>query len=206
MTPPSTEAQMAENYSPAQHEPTERPQRRSSRRDAVLALSIANFFFIQAWHGLLFKGDLDYFNRIPVNRASLAALLINVVALALIIWLICRCVSRVNRRVLWVIADVAICAAMLVPLNFVRTHFWQLTGGKLISVAKDPFVLGAAAVSVLAVLWFHRYAARIVAAVYIIFSPMVLFTAGKAAWWLVRLPPPPKESLAPAPPPKISGP
>ena len=39
-----------------------------SRRDLLLALSIAHLTLIQACHGLLFDRDFGYFNRLPVNR------------------------------------------------------------------------------------------------------------------------------------------
>src|SRR5690349_16760949 len=91
---------------------------RAVLRDFVLGLSIAHLTLIQAAHGLLFERDFGYFNRLPVNRASLVALLLDLAGLGIVFWLAGRCVRRINHRALWAIANVVICTATLVPLNF----------------------------------------------------------------------------------------
>lgn len=189
MTPPSIEPQAAENgWEGAEGEP-KRPRATSRTRDAVLALSISHFCFIQSWHGLLFERDFGYYNRIPVNRASLAALLINIFGLAVVLWLAGRSARRWNVRGLWIAAHVAVCALALVPLNFARTHFWHLTGAKFGALLKEPLMIAVVLAGVAALIWLHRYAARAVMVIYIILSPAVLFTAGKCAWWMVAPPP-----------------
>src|SRR5688572_31576644 len=169
MTPPSIEGE------------PKRPGATARGRDVVLALSIAHFCFIQSWYGLLFEREFGYYNRIPVNRASLTALLINVFGLALVFWLSGRWARRWNVRGLWIAAHVAVCALAFVPLNFARTHFWHLTGAKFGALLKEPLMIAVALAGVGLLIWFHRHAARAVMAIYLILSPAVLFTAGKSA-------------------------
>jgi hypothetical protein len=160
----------------------------SGWRNFVLALSIAHLSLIQSWHALLFERSFGYFNRIPVNRASLGALLLNIVILTALLWLLAKFVQRVNRRGLWVVANLVICALALVPLNFARTHYWKLTGAGFDSLAREPLVIAGGLAVLLAALWLHRYAARLVMTIYLVLSPLVLFTAGKTAWWLIQPP------------------
>jgi len=181
--------------------------RRSLRlTDIVVALSIANFCFIQSWYGLFFERVFGYYNRIPINRASVGALLINIVATAMVLWLLARYARRINGRSVWAVANLALCAAALVPLNFARTYYWEITGTKAAALVKDPLVIAMAVVALSGALWFHRYAAKLVMVIYLILSPMVLFTAGKGAWLLISPPPPFVDALAPATPPKSTGP
>jgi sulfatase-like protein len=185
---------------------TERSTHSSGWRDFVLALSIAHFAFIQSWHGLLFERLFSYFNRIPVNRPSLAALLLNIILLTALLWLVGRWAQRMNRRAVWTFANLALCAVVLVPLNFARTHYWQLTGAKLDRFTGEPIVIAIAVVVLLGGIWFRRFAARLVMTTYLILSPLVLFTVGKTAWWLVRPPAQFRQTLAPSTPLKAAEP
>lgn len=166
-------------------------------RDALFAFSLANFCFVQSWYGLLFQVQFGYYNRIPVNRPSLAALLINIFLAGLLIWLAAGLCRRWNRRGLWLAASVAVCLLTLVPLNFARTYYSKFTAAKLAALWQEPWAIVLGAVLVAAAIWFHRPISRGIAMSYIILSPMLLFTVGKAAWWLLRPPPAPAENIAP---------
>jgi hypothetical protein len=180
---------------------------RASRwRDAILAVSIAHFAFIQSWHALLFQQNFGYYNSISINRPSLAALLINIAAVGLGLWLLGRAVRRLNRRSLWMLANLAVCAAVLVPLNFARTHVWNFTAAKFATLSNESLLIAIGLAVVLGVLWFHRYAAKFITIVYILLSPMILFTVGKAAWHIVRPPVAPKELRASPTPAKVGAP
>lgn len=151
---------------------------------------MAHFSLIQAWHGLLFERDFGYFNRIPVNRASLAALLMNLTGLAALLWAAGKWVQRMDRRRLCTLANLAVCAVALVPLNFARSHVWNLTGARFDSLATEPLVIAIAVLVLIAAIRFHRYAARVIITAYLLVSPMVLFTLAKSAWWIARPPTP----------------
>lgn len=166
-------------------------------RDLIFALSLANFCFIQSWHGLFFQNSFGYYNRIPVNRISLMALLINIFAVAAVLWLVGRVCRRLNWRALWFAASVAVCVLTLVPLNFARTHFWNFTGARASGLLTEPWVIAVAVVLALGVLWFHRLAAKFVIIAYVVLSPMLLLTVGKCAWWIIRPPPAAAETVAP---------
>jgi hypothetical protein len=174
--------------------------------DIVLAFSVANLCFIQSWSGLLFERVFGYYNRVPVNRASLGALLINIVGTGLILWLLVQCVRAINRRSIWAVANLALCVALLVPLNFARTYFWEVTGGKVSALVKHPLTIGVAVIALAGVVWLHRYAGKLAMAVYLILSPMILFTVGKSAWLLINPPPAFEDALAPATPSRTTAP
>jgi hypothetical protein len=171
-------------------------------RDAVLALSIAHLSLIQAAHGLLFERFAGYFNKLAVNRASLAALLLNIFGLGFVLWLIGRVIRRVNSRLLLSLTSLAICAVAIIPLNFARTHFLYFGADKITPLVKQPLIVVAAIGIALAVAWFHRHTARFIMGVYLILSPMVIFTVAKCAWYLVVPPHAAVDSLAPASAPK----
>ena len=165
-------------------------------RDAILALSITHFAFIQSWHALLFQQNFGYYNRIPVNRASLAALLLNIAGGGVALWLIARALRRANSRALWMLADLGLFAAVLVPLNFARTHVWNFTAPKFAALSNGPLLIAIGVAFAFAVVWLHRHAAKLIATLYIVLSPMLLFTAGKSVWYLLTPPAAPRESLA----------
>lgn len=178
-----------------------RVERPSRWRDAALALSIAHFMFIQAVHGLLFERKFVYFNHVPVNRVSLTALLLNIFAMGAALWLIGRLVRRIDYRALSATGKLVICLTALIPLNFARTHYWDLGGAKAVALLKQPLFIICAMIIVLATIWLRRHAAKLVMGIYIVLSPMVLFTTGKIGWYLLQPPPQPKDQAAPGPRP-----
>lgn len=201
MTSPSVETQSAWDTD----EPTAQ-QKISPFRDTILALSIAHLTFIHAANGLLFELYYGYFNRVPVNRASLAALLLNIFGLAVVLWGVGRLVRRTNHRVLSSLACLAVCAIALIPLNFARTHYSNLGAAKLVALLKEPLIMIAAILVVLLALWFHRRTAKLVMVIYLILSPMVLFTVGKTVWRLIRPPPALQDAVAPVSRPALTSP
>ena len=206
MTPSSIEAHPAGNQWGEEMDEGARVGTASRWRDAVLALSIAHFAFIQSWHALLFQQNFGYYNRIPINRASLAALLLNIALGGLALCFLGRAVRRLNHSGLWAIANLAICASVLVPLNFARTHVWNFTAAKIVPLSNASLIIVIGLAVVAAGIWFHRYASKLTMVVYILLSPMLLFTVGKAAWYIARPPAAPTESLAPAIPAKADAP
>src|SRR5437762_9654254 len=141
--------------------PTSEPGRLNFWLDLALALSVSNFCLIQAWFGLLFNEDFGYFNRIPVNRPSLASLVFNVFWLAAVLFLFGRIVRWRNTRWLWWFAAFALCASVLIPLNFVRVDYFGFVGSKVAHALKQPFVIGALALVAVAGMIFLRWTARI---------------------------------------------
>ena len=191
MNPPSSiEPRPTESQSDSDSTHAAAPSLTSSSpwRDAVLALSIAHFSLIQAAHGQLYERTFAYFSCVPVSRASLAALLLNILALGLVLWIAGRLVRRINSGIIFSLASLAICAAPIIPFNFVRTHFWDLNAAKVTPFLKQPLVMIAAVTIVIAALWFHRRVAKVLMVIYMILSPMVLFTAGTIGWHFIRSP------------------
>ncbi|HKQ37975.1 MAG TPA: sulfatase-like hydrolase/transferase [Verrucomicrobiae bacterium] len=166
--------------------------------DAALALSIAHLSLLEAAHGQLFGRDFGYFNRVPVNRASLTALFLNIFAFGTALWLIGRFVRRINRPALFTVGRLVICLMAVIPLNFVRMHYWNLGITQFVTLMKHPLMLIGAGVIVLAVLWFHRHVPKLVMVIYLILSPMVLFTTATIGWRLIHPLPVPQNAGPPA--------
>src|SRR5436190_12489704 len=182
------------------------PKESSRWRDAALALSIAQFSLIQAVHGQLFDQRFGYFNRLPVTRASLAALLLNIFGLGLILWVAGRLVRRINHRILFIVASLAVCAAAIIPLNFARMHFWNFNAAKFASLHNQALVAIAAFAIAIAGLWFHRQTARLMMGIYILLSPIVLFTTARIGWYLIDPPPTAHDSVTPLTKPAVASP
>lgn len=164
--------------------------------DLALALSIANFCFIQAWFGLLFDTDFGYFNRVPVNRLSVAALLLNLLWLTAALFFMGRWVRRRNQRWLWWVASIAPCASLLVPLNFARITYFAIVGSKVRHTFGHPLAVAGICATLIAGLIFLRWAAKAVRGLYLLLFPMIFFVCGKSVLWLLAPPLAPQEPRA----------
>src|SRR3954452_7316455 len=142
--------------------------RRKFWMDLALALSVANFCFIQAWFSLLFDTDYGYFNRVPVNRVSAAALLLNLLWLAAALFFVGRWVRRRNERWLWWVAGVTLCASLALPLNFARITYFGIVGSKVRHDFGQPLVLAGICVALIAGLIFLRWTAKAVRGLYLL--------------------------------------
>ena len=51
-------------------------------KDGIVALSLANLCFANAWFTILYDTDRGYYNKLPIQMSSTLALLINIIWLA----------------------------------------------------------------------------------------------------------------------------
>ncbi|HSY74942.1 MAG TPA: hypothetical protein VK810_05690, partial [Dongiaceae bacterium] len=154
------------------------PPLKEKIKDACAALSLANLCFIMSWFNSLYDTD-SYFNKLPVKIPTLLALLANIFWVAVALWLAFRLRRRFRNRVLLLLWDLGFLVLLLVPVNFVRTQFFQIWDYQVIAFFKQPVVVLCTLVFFALVAWKHGWVvkgARMVAA---ILSPLTLFTVGK---------------------------
>src|ERR1700675_93 len=97
--------------------------RRRRTLDVIACLSLSTLCFSQARRETLFRGDWDFYTRVPLGATVLAALVLNIVALAAIGFLGVQAIRRVRRPACRRLGAVAAAATLLISLNFARlTH------------------------------------------------------------------------------------
>jgi hypothetical protein len=138
--------------------PASRPRRRWTRRgrvDAVACLALAVLWFSPACREILYGADRDFYNRVPLGAPPLAALVLNIVALAAVGFLGVQALRRVRRPAWRRVGAVAVAAGVLVTLNSARITYetvgrWAdpLGGPGLV-----PIVSPVALVMLAGVLW-----------------------------------------------------
>ena len=155
-------------------------------KEAVFALSLANLCLIQSWFSLLFNEDFGYFNKISITRVVLGTLALNLLCLAVFFWMIALLIQRTRHGWLKFLGHSGLCLLLLIPLNFFRLNYLHLTGAKMAFFYRNPLVLGVGLVLLVVALRWHRQVSRILAAVVIIFTPLIFFTVAKLAAALVN--------------------
>lgn len=148
-------------------------------QDALLAGSLANLLFVETWAELLFDADGGYFNKLPVARHTLLALLANLTWVGTVSWLILRGVRR--TRSVWLRRLVVLTTTLVLVLaaNYVRVQVLGWSLGGLLRFGGLPMV-GVLGLAVLGgLLRFHSLAARVEMAVLGILSPLAFLTVGR---------------------------
>jgi len=145
-------------------------------RDLLVALSVANLSFVAAWFGPLYDNDFGYFNRLRVTPLTLLCLVINLLWSAGLVWTLLQVKERTPRRWLRWACNLAFLAFFLVPLDFIRSKFLNITDSQLVLFFSHPLRLGALLLLLAAVVWQQRRAARAATVLASILSPLALFT------------------------------
>jgi hypothetical protein len=148
---------------------------RQKIKDGLVALSLANLFFISAWYPLLYGGDSGYFKK-PVTLPALLAMAANLLWFASLSWLVIRAWRRSDTRWLRLAGDCLLLLLLLVPLDFCRRQVFHILLYQVVAFLKSPAVLLSAALVWSLVLWQHRRAARLAAIAVGVFSPLAVFT------------------------------
>lgn len=145
-------------------------------RDLLVAISVANLFFVAAWFGPLYDNDFGYFNRLRVTSLTLFCLTLNLLWSAACVWLLLRLQARSSRSWLRWAGDVAFLAFFLVPLDFIRSRFLNITDSQLVIFFSRPLWLAALLLLMTVILWQHHRVARVAGVLAGILSPLALFT------------------------------
>ena len=148
-------------------------------KDGIVALSLANLCFGNAWFTILYDTDRGYFNHLPIQRPSTLALLINIIWLTATMWLGIRVWRRFQNRLLHFALHMAFLALLLIPVDFVRHQFFHFGDARVITFFQRPMVMFCSLVLLALVVWQHRRVARAAAVLVVILSPLALLTLAK---------------------------
>ncbi|MCU1235027.1 MAG: sulfatase [Candidatus Solibacter sp.] len=163
-------------------------------RDFAVAISLTNLCYLRVWSELLTyrRGD-TYLMKSPPGPTELAAVMTNVVLIALLLWgLVTFARKRLSIvRFRWVQA--AFLLFLAVPLNALREvsahHFpylkspmFEVLGPRGVAALAISLAVGGA----LAILLFHRKLSSIASAVLAIFLPFCAVTFGQALWNIAK--------------------
>ena len=145
-----------------------------------MALSLANLCFIKVGFDLLSDKN-RYFNKLPVTTSTLLALVVNLLGLALLMWLVMQALRRFPNRLLHLTVHLLFFCSLLLPLDFIRIKFFNITDYQIFQYLKHPASLFCEVVLLVFLCWQHRLAAKTLALFVGILSPLAVFTLVKIA-------------------------
>jgi hypothetical protein len=161
---------------------------RSGWRVFVLCLSFANLCFLRTWSEI--QDDPDaFFNRSPPTWAHLAAALLDVLILAVILWVPVMLVVR-SRKPVWIRSlKWCILAGFMAPLNTIRLDSDVVRlSGEILDVRYGRLALGIAgfALGAFMLVRWERLSARVTSVVLTVLLPVLPLTVAASAWHLSR--------------------
>jgi hypothetical protein len=164
---------------PAEHHedtvPLPRPLKRKIK-DGIVAVSLANLCFIGVWYRLFSNLGLGFFNSIPINQATLLAMLVNISWLAAVFWLVLRAWHRWQNQWFHLLVHLLFLGVLLMT---VLVRIQMHTEHSLISLLQQPAGVFVAVVIGALILWKHRLIARIATIVVAILSPLAVYPLAK---------------------------
>ncbi|MGA2178463.1 MAG: sulfatase-like hydrolase/transferase [Verrucomicrobiota bacterium] len=148
-------------------------------KDGIVALSLANLCFANAWFTILYDTDWGYFNQLPIRTPSTLALLINIIWLTATVWLGMRVWRRFQNRRLHFVLHLAFLGLLLIPADFVRIQIFHIYDHQVMVFLRRPMVMFCSLVLLALVVWQHRRVARVAGVLLMILSPLALLTLAK---------------------------
>ena len=146
-------------------------------KDGLVALSLANLCFVSAWFHPLNDADFGFFNNLPVNKATLLALLANILLLGSVFWLVLRAWRRWQNEGFHLVIHLLFWLMLLIPLEFFRAG--SHPAHSLSSLLHQPVGVFLAVVIAALVLWKHRCVAKTAAIVVAVFSPLSVYVLAR---------------------------
>ena len=107
-------------------------------KDGIVAVSLANLCFANAWFTILYDTDKGYFNKLPIRTSSTLALLINIFWLSAVVWLGLRVWRRFQNRLLHLALHLAFLGLLLIPVDFVRIQIFHILDYQVIMFFHQP--------------------------------------------------------------------
>ena len=162
-------------------------ERLRSVRDALLAFSLVNLCFIRTRFGLFYNEQFQYYKDLPLNREVLVALALNLILFGLVAWRLTRWVRRAESRALYRAACVVACGLLVIPIDFLRTYFFNIQGGKAVAAwGTNPLFIGGGLIVLFAIWRWPRFALHVVGAGLTILVPAVFLTFGKIGYYFLK--------------------
>ena len=166
------------------------PAIRNSRRDLIVALSLANICYLRVWSELLTYRRADtYLMQAPPGPPALFAVMVNVLLMAGVLWALMVIARTMRSKWALRVAEIGFLLFLALPLNAIRAVLSQF-----FPYLKSPLfeLMGTGGVAVLAIsvaiaglasaLLFHRRLAVIAGHVLAVLWPFCAFTFGQAIW------------------------
>jgi hypothetical protein len=147
-------------------------------KDGLVALSLANLCFLKVGFDLLSDRN-RYFDKLPVTTSTLLALVVNLFGVALLVWLVMQVLRRFSNRLLHLIAHLLFFLLLLLPLDFIRIKFFNITDYEVFQFLKQPVMVFCELILLVLIFWQHRLAAKIEAGFVAILSPLAIFMLAK---------------------------
>ena len=166
----------------------------ASRRDALIALSLANLCYLRVWTELLTYRRVDtYLMKLPPGPSAMFAAMANVLLLAGVLWGAATLARRSGSKRIRTLAEWGFLLFLIVPLNALRavlsrisdlfkSTLFEVLGIRGVLIAGVSLVLAGA----IGILFFHRRMAAAAAAVLAMLSPFCAVTFGQAIWKSVQ--------------------
>jgi hypothetical protein len=167
--------------------PPRTPQPRALAKDAVVAVSLANLQFLDAWRGTLNPESYFYCYTCETFEGwiDLASLLADVALLGLAFFAAIRFVRRARSPRFVAVAEVALIVLALIPLNAAREHIPPLSSRQIsqsLGWASFAALVGALGLVSWVVLARRKQAARAVVAILLILSPFGIVAVAQGVW------------------------
>jgi hypothetical protein len=141
-----------------------------------MAFSLAHLCLIRAWYSALYPSGSGYFNQLPVNFPVLVGLFLNLLLLT-VIFKIGVFAIRTNPKI-WPrrMAIIVMGVLLLIPFNFVRLQYLNISGASMISLIGHPAVIGCAVVAVVLAWQWYAVVATVLRGFFLILLPFALWT------------------------------
>ncbi len=157
---------------------------KQSIEDALVALSLANLIFLKVSFDLLSDSD-RFFNRLPATTPMFLALIVNMLAVGLVVWLLIGFTRRIKSHWLQLPFHLLFMAAVFWPLDFIRIKFFNITDAGIYNFMRQPAVMLALVCVFSFVVWKHGQAAKLAGILYGILSPLAIFNLVKVGCFAV---------------------
>lgn len=157
-------------------------------KDALIAFSLSNLFFLRAWHELIFAEPGRLFYLKTPTAFSIMALLLNVFVVGGLVWGVFILLKYTRNKYLRFFVALLIFVSLIFPLNSLRILVTSLSITELVGFL-GPITLGAllvalAGVIILAASFKPAKVINIISIIYLIFAPFLLVTIGQALFHL----------------------
>jgi hypothetical protein len=147
-------------------------------KDGIVALTMATLCFLRPMSHLLYDGN-RYFDNLPVLPVELLALAVNILGVALLIFAGISIWRRFQKGMVPLVLDLLFLFLLVFPADCIRSQTMILTDTQLVGLLKQPMARLCIVAALILLIWKHRLAARIVAAVIVVTFPMALLTLAK---------------------------
>ena len=158
---------------------------RRERIDAVACLTLSVLWFSPACRETLFRADRDFYNRVPLGAPLLAALVLNIVALAAAGFLGVQALRRARRPAWRRLGAVAVAAGVLVALNSARITYEPV--GRWANVLGAPGLLAVVMLALGVAVGRPRPALHAMRGLALVASPVAVVTLAFVLWRLLEL-------------------